>query len=63
MSEELANDLLRGAPKIAEFLGEPVKRVYELMEAGAIPCGKERSQWIASKRKLLRHYDRITGEI
>jgi hypothetical protein len=56
----LADDLLRGVKPIAEFLGENERRTFYLCERGYIPAGKCGSQWIASKRALRVHFDRIT---
>ena len=57
----LGDDLLRGAQKIANFIGETERRARYLAECGAIPVGKERGSLIASKRKLRAHYDQLTG--
>ena len=53
MSNELspAEDLLRGVPAIAEYIGETER---------LIPVGKLGATWIASKTKLRRHYDQLT---
>ena len=57
----LADDLLRGVKPIAEFIGESERRTFYLCERGYIPAGKCGWQWIASKRALRAHYNRITG--
>lgn len=64
MSEaKLSDDVLRGVPQIAEFLGEPWRRTYHLIETKAIPCGKIGGHWVASKTKLRQFYDKATGEV
>jgi hypothetical protein len=57
----LADDILRGAPAIARFLGEDVRYVYYLCAQGYIPCGKVGDRWIASKARLRRHYETVVS--
>jgi hypothetical protein len=59
--DSLADDLLRGVKPIAEFIGENDRRTFYLCERGYIPAGKCGSQWVASKRALRAHFDRITA--
>jgi hypothetical protein len=59
--DTLGTDLLKGMPEIARFLNEPERRAYYLCEKGLIPVGKLGATWIASKTKLRRHYDKLTG--
>jgi hypothetical protein len=35
--ERLADDLLRGVPAIADFIGESPRQTYDLLEAGRVP--------------------------
>jgi hypothetical protein len=55
-----AEDLLRGVPAIAEYIGETERKTYYQCEKGLIPVGKLGATWIASKTKLRRHYDQLT---
>jgi hypothetical protein len=57
----LADDLLRGIPAIAEFIGQPERIAYYQAEKGIIPCGKSGGNWIASKRRLRAFYDALTA--
>jgi hypothetical protein len=57
----LADDILRGVPAIAEFIGEEVRAVYHLCARGYIPCGKQGDRWIASKTRLRQHYEELTS--
>jgi len=57
----LANDILRGAKAIADFIGETEKRTRYLAERAVIPVGKEGGILIASKRRLRERYERLTG--
>lgn len=60
-SDTVATDKLRGIPKISEYIGENERRTYYLCERRLIPCGKEGTSWIASKRALKEHYARLTS--
>jgi hypothetical protein len=53
---DLASDRLRGCAAIAAFLGEDERRVFTLLQAGAIPAKKELGLWVASKNRLRAHY-------
>jgi hypothetical protein len=55
-SESLADDILRGCPAIAGFIGETERRTFTLLQTGAIPGRKELGLWVASKSKLRAHY-------
>jgi hypothetical protein len=57
----IANDVIRGVPAIAAFIGEDEHRTYRLCAGRIIPCGKQGASWIASKRALRAHYARLTG--
>ena len=59
--ESMAGDKLRGVTAIAEFIGEPPRRTYYLLETGKLPAGKQGASWIASKTKLRDQYAKITG--
>jgi hypothetical protein len=61
MGAEIADDILRGVKEIATFINEDERATYHKLAIGAVPGGKEGSQWIASKRVLLDHYAKITG--
>jgi hypothetical protein len=53
--------MLRGVDAIAEYIGEPRRRTFYLLEKRLIPAGKEGNLWRASKRRLRDHYDRLTA--
>ncbi|MGH7038368.1 MAG: hypothetical protein ACREE1_09565 [Stellaceae bacterium] len=59
----LADDLIRGAVAIGEFIGETPRRVFYLAERKLIPCGKQGATLIGSKRALREHYARLTGAV
>jgi hypothetical protein len=59
--QSLADDLLHGVDAIAKYLGETRRRTYYLLETGAIPAGKlGPGRWVASRRALREHFDRLT---
>jgi hypothetical protein len=57
----LAADILRGVGAIAGFINESERRTYYLLERRLIPAGKQGACWIASRRALREHYERLTG--
>jgi hypothetical protein len=57
----LGSDLLRGVDAIAGFIAESKRRTYYLLENRLIPAGKQGACWIASRRALTTHYERLTG--
>jgi hypothetical protein len=59
-SAPFADDFLRGVRLIAEFIDEPERRTYYLLESGYLPAGKLGNVWLASKRRLRAHYERLT---
>jgi hypothetical protein len=64
MSDEdtsLADDLLRGVPAIARFLGDTERRTYYALENGQLPAGKLGSLWVASKTKLRERIEQIVS--
>jgi hypothetical protein len=60
MDIEIGDDLLRGVKQIAQFIHEDERATFYKLSKGALPGGKEGSQWIASKRVLRDHYARLT---
>ncbi len=52
----IADDLLDGGLAYAEYLGLPLRRVYDLLERGLLPGGKLGHKWIGSKARVRRHY-------
>ena len=57
----LADDLLRGVPAIAAFMGDSERRTYYALETKQLPGGKLRGMWIASKRKLRERIEQIVS--
>jgi hypothetical protein len=62
-NERLADDLLRGVPAIADFIGESPRQTYDLLEAGRVPAFKLGGGriWYASKARLKHHYARLAA--
>ncbi|WLA78806.1 hypothetical protein [Bradyrhizobium elkanii] len=61
MEDEIAGDLLRGVKRIAQFINEDERATYHKLATGRLPGGKEGAQWVASKRVLREHYEKITA--
>jgi hypothetical protein len=61
-NESLADDILRGIPKIARFLGETERRTYYIAETGQIPVFKQGKLWLARKSTLRRHYELLEAK-
>jgi hypothetical protein len=63
--EKLANDLLRGVPAIADYVGETTRQTYHLLETGKLPGFKmpDGRIWHAHKSTLKNHYRRLEGEV
>jgi hypothetical protein len=59
MSEEveLSDDLLKGAGKIAEYVGKTLRETYDLLEKGALPGFKfeDSKIWHSRKSTIKRH--------
>jgi hypothetical protein len=61
---DLKDDILKGIHAIADFIGEDFWRTQRLCTKKAIPAAKMQGRWIASKRVLRAHYQRLTaGEV
>jgi hypothetical protein len=61
VTDEIADDLLRGVKRIAQFINDDERSTNHKLVTGKVPGGKEGSQWIASKTVLRDHYAKITG--
>jgi hypothetical protein len=59
--EKLANDILRGCPAIADYIGESPRQTYHLLETGQLPGFKMPNgrEWRARKSTLNRHYEHL----
>lgn len=60
-SAPLGDDLLRGVPAIAAFIGEKPSRTYYMCERGYLPVGREGSLYVASRQVLKDHYVKLTS--
>ena len=58
---ELSDDMLNGADNIAAFLGQPVRRVYYLLERKQLPAFKLGTSWHARRSTLLRFIAKKEG--
>ena len=60
-ADRLADDLLIGAPAIAEFLGMTEKAVYHLASKDRLPIGRLGKSLIASRRQLRKAIGSLTS--
>lgn len=58
----LRDDLLTGAPAIAEFIGWPVRRVYYAAERKMLPIGRVGTMLIARRTELDRALSGLISE-
>jgi hypothetical protein len=58
----IGEDLIRGASKISEELGEPLRRTYYLLETGQLPAWKMGSRWYLRRSALVEHFHRLEQE-
>jgi hypothetical protein len=59
--DSLANDILRGAEKIARYIGRKTRDAYYGLESGHIPGRKEGGVWTSTKTLLRTHYNTPTN--
>jgi len=59
--EKIANDILKGCPAIADYIGETERWTYHLLETKQLPAFKMPNgrEWRARKSTLKRHYERL----
>jgi hypothetical protein len=58
---KLADELLRGVPAIAKYVGETPRQTYEMLEDGRMPGFKTPGGriWHAFKSTIDEHYRRL----
>ena len=61
-TENLADDLLRGAGAIASFLGTNERRVFYMLERKQIPGFKLGGLWNARKSTLVKYIEELEAE-
>ena len=50
--DPLKDDLLKGAERIADHMGEDLRRTFYLLETGALPAFKMAGRWYCRKSKI-----------
>lgn len=50
-------DLIWGAAAIAQAIGKTTRATFHLLERGVIPARKIGNQWVASRNKLIEHFE------
>ncbi len=59
-STDLSDDLLKGAEGIGEYLGEPNRRrIFYMLETGALPAFKLAGRWYARKSRLQKRIEEL----
>ena len=67
MKPVVDNDVLLGASAITAFVNElttsKVSRlqIYHWIESGNLPAGRLGTKVIGSKKRIIEHFERITG--
>jgi hypothetical protein len=56
-SDDLASDILRGCPAIAEYIGLPERQTFYILQRKLLPAWKEGKFWVSTKSRLKRHYN------
>jgi hypothetical protein len=54
--ESLADDVLRGAVAIGQYIGLKPRPTFHGLQNGHIPARKEGGTWVSSKTVLRKHY-------
>jgi hypothetical protein len=57
--DDLANELLRGATRIARYINKSAPSTYHMLEGGKLPAFKDGKEWCAWKKELRRHYEEL----
>lgn len=52
----LAEDILRGAKAIGDFIGLDARRTFYGLQNGFIPASKEGATWVSTRSRLESHY-------
>ena len=51
-SDDLASDILRGCPAIAEYIGLPERQTFYILQRKLLPAWKEGKFWVSTKSRL-----------
>ena len=55
-SDNLADDILRGCPAIAEYIGLPERQTFYVLQRKLLPAWKEGKFWVSTMSRLNHHY-------
>jgi hypothetical protein len=60
MELRVKDDLLWGVRAIADEIGQSERQVYYQLENGLLPGGKSGQTWVASRKALQTHFEKLT---
>jgi hypothetical protein len=55
-SDNLADDILRGCPAIAAYIGLPERQTFYILQRNLLPAWKEGKFWVSTRSRLSHHY-------
>jgi len=59
----LSDDLLWGIDEIADFIGQPRRQTFHLIETGQLPVGRAGKRLVGSRAKIRARFEAIfSGE-
>jgi hypothetical protein len=58
----IADDVLRGCPKIGQYIGKSPRETLWAIERGRIPAWREGHTWCALKSALRKHYAELATQ-
>ena len=57
----LGADRLNGVKEFADFIGEPQRRVFYLLERGLLPGAKLGGRWVGSRHLVRQHMAKLVA--
>ena len=62
MGVEIADDLMIGIKPIANWLNQPVRKIFYMAEQGHLPLFKIGNNWAGRKSTILQHIALLEAE-
>jgi hypothetical protein len=60
--EKIEGDLVWGVSAIAREIGLSPRQTHYQLTNGLLPAGQQGERWVASRRALGEHFQRLTGQ-